>query len=251
MEVHTHTHTARKKWTHYFWEFLMLFFAVFCGFLAEYQLEHMIERDREKDYMRGMLADLYEDTANINQAYNLAQAVSKGIDSLKQNLYNTDFIKENTYSSYRQYGTYLRRFAVRFSDQTAAQLLNSGQMRLIRKRNVVKEMTAYWRRSSRIGYIEERLEIIMNEIASFSDGIINKNYLGEYGERDSLTSIGVIEVLPAAVLMTHDKNKLISFENKLERLKISMYNFYLCNVSSQKKAAVNLIDLIKNEYHLK
>jgi len=38
MEVHAHTHipTSReKKWTHYFWEFLMLFLAVFCGFLAE------------------------------------------------------------------------------------------------------------------------------------------------------------------------------------------------------------------------
>ena len=34
MEVHAHTHTPRKKWTHYFWEFLMLFFAVFCGFLS-------------------------------------------------------------------------------------------------------------------------------------------------------------------------------------------------------------------------
>jgi len=43
MEVHAHTHTARKKWTHYFWEFLMLFLAVFCGFLAENQREHMIE----------------------------------------------------------------------------------------------------------------------------------------------------------------------------------------------------------------
>jgi len=43
MEVHAHSHTVpiaigRKKWTHYFWEFLMLFLAVFCGFLAEYQL---------------------------------------------------------------------------------------------------------------------------------------------------------------------------------------------------------------------
>ena len=28
MEVPAHTHTARKKWTHYFWEFLMLFLAV-------------------------------------------------------------------------------------------------------------------------------------------------------------------------------------------------------------------------------
>ena len=47
MEVHHHAHTARKKWTHYFWEFLMLFLAVFCGFLAEYQLEHTIEHNRE------------------------------------------------------------------------------------------------------------------------------------------------------------------------------------------------------------
>ncbi len=34
-----HTHPAQagqeKKWTHYFWEFLMLFLAVFYGFLAE------------------------------------------------------------------------------------------------------------------------------------------------------------------------------------------------------------------------
>ena len=49
MEVHAHTHTARKKWTHYLWEFLMLFLAVFCGFLAEYQLEHKIEKDRAKE----------------------------------------------------------------------------------------------------------------------------------------------------------------------------------------------------------
>ena len=55
MEVHAHTHTARKKWTHYFWEFLMLFFAVFCGFLAENQREHLIEHKREKVYMVSML----------------------------------------------------------------------------------------------------------------------------------------------------------------------------------------------------
>ena len=39
MEIHAHSHTPRKKWTHYFREFLMLFPAVFCGFLAEYHLE--------------------------------------------------------------------------------------------------------------------------------------------------------------------------------------------------------------------
>jgi len=41
MEVHAQTQTPRKKWIHYFCEFLMLFLAVFCGFLAEYKLKEM------------------------------------------------------------------------------------------------------------------------------------------------------------------------------------------------------------------
>ena len=65
MEVHAHTHTERKKWTHYFWEFLMLFLAVFCGFLAEYQLEHKIEKNREKQFMVSMIEDLKAGTSAI------------------------------------------------------------------------------------------------------------------------------------------------------------------------------------------
>jgi len=58
MEVHHHSHPAgddshrsRKKWTHYLWEFIMLFLAVFSGFLAEYQLEHQIEKERAEKYL--------------------------------------------------------------------------------------------------------------------------------------------------------------------------------------------------------
>src|ERR1043166_8409697 len=67
MEVHNHSHTSRKKFTHYLWEFLMLFLAVFCGFLAEYQLEHIIEKDREKQFMYSMVEDLKSDTAQLNR----------------------------------------------------------------------------------------------------------------------------------------------------------------------------------------
>ena len=69
MEVHAHTHTARKKWTHYFWEFLMLFLAVFCGFLAEYQLEHKIERDRAKELAKSFYEELKNDSVNITVKY--------------------------------------------------------------------------------------------------------------------------------------------------------------------------------------
>src|SRR6187431_1375896 len=65
MEVHHHAHTARKKWTHYFWEFLMLFLAVFCGFLAENQREHIIEQKREKQYINSFCEDLATDETDL------------------------------------------------------------------------------------------------------------------------------------------------------------------------------------------
>src|SRR5580765_2099803 len=62
MEVHSHSHTPRLKWSHYFWEFLMLFLAVFCGFLAEYKLEHIFEHQRENQYAKILLFDLRADS---------------------------------------------------------------------------------------------------------------------------------------------------------------------------------------------
>ena len=82
MEVHHHshlasgeTHTSRKKWTHYFWEFLMLFLAVFCGFLAEYQLEHKIEKNRENEYVRSLIKDFEYDTLQFSLTIEKAKKV--------------------------------------------------------------------------------------------------------------------------------------------------------------------------------
>src|SRR5215510_156880 len=87
MEVHHHSHPStgsghRKKWTHYFWEFLMLFLAVFCGFLAEYQLEHQIEKDREKQFIRSFIEDLKTDTAAISKNLLFRQTKRNQLDSL-------------------------------------------------------------------------------------------------------------------------------------------------------------------------
>src|SRR6186713_1758493 len=82
MEVHHHAHTSRKKWTHYFWEFLMLFLAVFCGFLAEYQLEHKIESDRGKQYVLSMYEDLKMDTIALNSIITNRNKRNEMLDSL-------------------------------------------------------------------------------------------------------------------------------------------------------------------------
>jgi hypothetical protein len=67
MEVHHHSHShGRRDWKSYVGEFLMLFLAVFCGFFAEYQLEHKIEKEKGRQFLRSYYDDLITDTGRIS-----------------------------------------------------------------------------------------------------------------------------------------------------------------------------------------
>lgn len=56
MEIHKHPHhvTHKKKWGEYILEFLMLFLAVFLGFIAENIREHYVENERTKEYAQSL-----------------------------------------------------------------------------------------------------------------------------------------------------------------------------------------------------
>ena len=143
MEVHAHSHTARKRWTHYFWEFLMLFLAVFCGFLAEYQLEHKIERDREKQFMQTMTEDLKTDSAQLNRLIRLRKSRIRELDTLFHIIANDEYLTKGrkVYQLYElPYWDILRFFP---SDRTMQQLKNGGNLRLIRKKNVSNALIKY------------------------------------------------------------------------------------------------------------
>jgi hypothetical protein len=99
MEVHQHTHIARKKWTHYLWEFLMLFLAVFCGFLAENQREHLVEHQREKQFIRSLFNDIKADTTNLARIIHARTAKEHALDSLSY-LMNSDSSKDFTKEIY-------------------------------------------------------------------------------------------------------------------------------------------------------
>ena len=142
MEVHTHSHTARKKWTHYFWEFLMLFLAVFCGFLAENQREHMVEHQREKQYMITMLEDLKADIPLLNATIKEWNEVNKSIDSVTDAISfpiaNTDLLKV-----YRHINEAVNVWSFTYNDRTVTQLKNSGGFRMIRNKEVAGKIIAY------------------------------------------------------------------------------------------------------------
>src|SRR6188768_2183347 len=127
MEVHAHTHTPGKKWTHYLWEFIMLFLAVFCGFLAEYQLEHVVEHNREKEYIESMVNDLKTDSIRVAGVIDYNNRLVSGFDSLLQNIYHTPYTDSSIRTLYYLKETYtLVKHNLIFSKGTIIQLKNSG-----------------------------------------------------------------------------------------------------------------------------
>lgn len=83
MEVHHHAHHEVKKgWKPYVWEFLMLFFAVFFGFLAQNLLEHRLEKEKGNQYVRSMIEDIISDSTKINQTFEFTKKQQLALDSL-------------------------------------------------------------------------------------------------------------------------------------------------------------------------
>src|SRR6186713_3420788 len=154
MEVHAHTHTERKKWTHYLWEFLMLFFAVFCGFLAEYQLEHIIEHNREKQFIKSFIEDLKTDTAAIRQILVFRIQKMERMDSLML-LLSSQQIKGHENDLYFFGRTLIRTLWFRSNDRTITQLKNSGALRLIRNEKAADSMISYQKLVEYIYYNQE------------------------------------------------------------------------------------------------
>jgi len=249
MEVHQHTHTPRKKWTHYFWEFLMLFLAVTLGFFVENEREHIVEHRREKQYMKSMVEDLAADTIMINSRIRFATLLVKGFDSLQKNLYS-DSVLDKAIAIYRQASTYVRIIITPFNDHTAAQLRYSGNLRLIRQNEITRAISAYWIAINNITITKELIEKHVEQIYDAGYEILSRKYLNN-PVRDSSTGLDIFTVAPDARFMTSDKNILVAYANRVNRMARNIESFYIPGIRAQQTRARNLIGLIKDQYNIK
>ena len=150
MEIHHHTHTdsaqsgtSRKKFTHYLWEFIMLFLAVFCGFIAENFREHSVERQREKIFARLLFDDLKKDSAVLHYIIMIKQWRNRKLDSLVYFLSLPDVAKQGTAIYY--YSSFLYAL-IPFtpSDATIQQLRSSGTLRYFKNPELYNAITHYY-----------------------------------------------------------------------------------------------------------
>jgi hypothetical protein len=158
METHAHhPHTVPgKKWTHYLFEFFMLFLAVTLGFFVENLREGYIEHHREKQFIRSLVEDLKRDSSQIRVYMQFNENISKYCDSVQSCIANTNIFENsnNFYNYSRELARYIRYNP---TDRTIQQLKNGGNMRLIRNWVVSNAITEYDSRTKSLAEIDQQL----------------------------------------------------------------------------------------------
>ncbi len=249
MEVHHHAHDPaaphhKKSWKSYFWEFLMLFLAVFCGFLAEYKLEHVIEHNREEQFMISLVEDLESDTTELHKALQVCESISHYTDSV--------LIFLSTYKTGEALPAHFddlvgfagqRQMHIN-TDRTSAQLKNSGSMRLIRNKRISDAILSYWKSIDASGVSLDRYMIYREAGRVLSFKLWVSQLVYARGMTVPLDSIKTLRVIDA------DKKKWDEMANLMATAAMITQSAHTNNLTDQLKQANELVALIKKEYHL-
>ena len=244
MEVHHHSHTSRKKWTHYFWEFLMLFLAVFCGFLAEYSLEHKIEKDREKQYIRSFVEDLAADISDLDGHVDACKVNVSVADSLLLLLVHPQ--KEKFAGEIYYFFRFIHRSRPFTSnDKTIVQLRNAGGMRLVSHKSVSDSMINYYKDVDFIKWIfDEQIELKRSLRPQF-DKIL---YAEDFSK--------VIDDQNRVIRSTEDLKLRLADKESLNSVMLILNNIKGINQGTRlrllelKEKAIKIRKYINKEYHL-
>ena len=258
MEVHAHTHTPRKKWTHYFWEFLMLFLAVFCGFLAENQREHIVEGHRAKEYAKALLSDMRLDTGEIRRGIAVTKLTISAIDSIVSNsgkLTNKNTVPAAVYY-YSRFISYSYRMD--WSRATMDQLIQSGNLRYFRNKDLVSLINTYYYVQNVIaaqnlidgGHRDKTMEL--------RNSILINSYYAEFSKK-GLDFAGLqTTLMPADFFDTRDlpiqKNGELQMDKYLNYLidrKVRLSDIASHFYQQANKIALEIIETLLAEYKLK
>ena len=224
----------------------MLFLAVFCGFLAEWQLERTIEHHREKQFIRSLVEDIKRDTAQVRIYTNFNKNMLKYCDSVQHSIRNTDIFKNSNdlYNYSKELSRFMRYYP---TDRTIQQLKNAGNMRLIRKWNVSNAITDYDSKTILLKELDKQLN---DQVVKYREWLIEFMDLSSYDKLNPEGSFldSDIRTKGNPGFIIYDIKKAKMLYNQAFTLKV----FLAATESSAEKIieeGKELLDLFQKEYH--
>jgi hypothetical protein len=253
MEVHKHPHhvTHKKKWGEYLLEFLMLFLAVFLGFIAENFREHSVEGKKEKEYIKSIVEDLKIDSTNLNFIiYRYMPAVNSWVDSCMSLLESSSsVINERIIYQAVENATLWRHFNP--NQRTLTQLKNSGNFILISDRNAIGGILDYDNRLNNYMLLNNTIRIYEHDVDTtqlrFTDYKIVRQIFNIQSSGRDFLSLTDIPINAHLTNFQGDNRKI--FSNKLKQMNIQQ-GIMLGQYQSLYTQSIELIHLLNKEYHL-
>jgi hypothetical protein len=246
METHAHHlhHAPGKRIWHYFYEFLMLFLAVFCGFLTENFREHRLEKERGNQYVRSMIEDIISDSTKINQTLEFTKKQQLGLDSLSVLFDNPPYNDSTIKRMYILMLKYTMNDAnVALTKRTVSQLKNSGGMRLISDKISADEITKYTDGAEDIESQGDFFKnIALNKIIELNNQIFYLKYIKGVTRKN----INSFMMKAPIKLVSNNENLLIEYSNQLFFTSGVLIN-YNNKLTSFKAGIPKTIEILRKE----
>jgi hypothetical protein len=249
MEVHHHGHVhEKKKWKEYLFQFFMLFLAVFCGFLAEYQLEHKIEKDRGKQYVASLIKDLEYDTLQFGNAIQLIEKELHYYASILHFFKNTSmynyslpfrfYIETNLEESYTP------------SRPAIEQLKGSGNLRLFHNQLALDSILKYdsyltGPYKNQTQYTIEATKRLIHSLEPIFDLTNFNRFVDDVMKNSSAHDVSAYDTPFTA----KNQDAIRQVQNIYISTKAADF-FYLQTLEETKNLAVNLLRFLTEEYNV-
>ncbi len=231
-----------KPFKKYFFEFIMVFLAVTAGFFSENIRENFSEYSREQEYIRLASEDLRQDIYTLDSIITARKKKDVMLDSLLHFLNSPELRQHgNEVYYYARWSPRTYRF---FShDRTLIQLRNSGDWRLIRKREVSNALQLYDEQIRTIThYIENREESLVVILYSSLNKLFQNSVFNQM-----VDGLGFKRPTTNPLLTTYDKQELNEFANQIHFLKNSNL-FFIKNSTILLEYAKKTLSLIEKDY---
>jgi hypothetical protein len=224
----------KKPWE-YLFEFLMIFFAVFCGFIADNWREQLSEHKREKTFIKSIVEDLKSDTLESNMIIERLKIINKGLDSVLIEL-SSPGVLENSNNVFRLWTKNMGLEVFVSNDRTIQQLKSSGELRLIRNKAV----------SDRIMKYDQTLKKYYTQSNLMYNAMTNMTY---YSQLFDFINLNKNQNIPVPLTEQGKKSLNQAYAN------LDLWNRGLIGLISWleivNEEGKSLVVFIQKEYHLK
>ena len=223
----------------------MLFLAVFCGFLAESYRETLVNKEKAHHYIQNMVADLKEDTADVNFSIYYQQLWVNHLDSALQipidRLKNIN-TQDTFYYHFLPFYCWMQPFIQ--NDNTITQL-KAGGFNLIRNEKVVDSINLVYNLYRDIKFENDFNIICFWDIARKSQELMDLPTPGATIEEN----IPKLVLRNTEVFIKYDKPAIKQLYSMIRNANGSL----IATITSEKQykeKAERLLTYLQREYHL-